>query len=538
MMSEKYKDFLKLNFYQIYPKSFYDSNNDGVGDFNGIAAKVPYLADLGINAVWISPFYQSPEDDSGYDISDYYDVSEKFGTIDDFKNMLKTFHSYGIKVIIDLVVNHTSTEHKWFKEAVQSKDNPYRDYYYWADEPLTDWTACFGGSAWEYHEQAGQYYLHSFAISQADLNWENPKVIDEVKKIVDFWVGLGVDGFRCDVLDMISKDFKTGKNGNGPRLHEFINAIFGRKETEHIYTVGECWGADADSLVDLTACERGELTTSFLGGNISNCTGRFDPVAPKYSQIREYFTKFETLTQEKDLIFAPFFENHDQCRSVTRYADSSLRYEFATFVATLLYTMRGTPYILQGEEFGTPDAKYDSIDYFDDIETVNYYKANVSKIPEDELMKLVNFGSRDNGRRPMLWNGGINGGFNDGAKPWLAIHSEKDVINLEKDLKSEKSVFAYYKNMLALRKNTPALIYGIFKDETEANRVDDYFKYTRTLDGETYLVVVNYDKESKIALPENANCIMGNLCAVGEAEPVVDGVKTFKPFETAVYLLK
>ena len=538
-MTEKYKKFLDLNFYQIYPKSFYDANNDGVGDFNGITEKIPYLKDLGINAVWLSPFFVSPEDDSGYDISDYYDVSEKYGTLEDFKVMLKTFHNNGIKVIIDLVVNHTSTEHKWFKEAVKSKDNPYRDFYYWADKPLNDWKACFGGSAWEYNKEAGQYYLHSFAVSQADLNWENPKVIEEVKKIIDFWVDLGVDGFRCDVLDMISKDFKENRNGNGPRLHEFIHAIFGREKTKNIYTVGECWGVTEKSLCDLTKDERGELTTSFLCGNMTHDNGRFNPVPPRYEQMREYFTKYETLTQNNDLIFAPFFENHDQCRSVSRFCpDKNLRKEAAAFFATILYTLRGTPFILQGEEFGTPDAEYDSIEYFDDIETVNYYKAHKGTMPEDELMKLVNFDSRDNGRRPMMWTGGANGGFNKGAKPWLPIHSGYKTMNLEADINSGKSVFGYYKKMLELRNGTPALRYGIFNDETEHEREKEYFKYSRTYENEKYLIVINYDKTSSVSVPENAELVLGNYSFFNEAEDINNGVKTFKPFETAIYKIK
>lgn len=537
-MTEKYKKFLGLNFYQIYPKSFYDGNNDGVGDFNGITSKVPYLKELGINAVWLSPFFVSPEDDSGYDISDYYDVSPKYGTLEDFKRMLKTFHEHGIKVIIDLVVNHTSTEHRWFKEAVKSKDNPYRDFYYWADTPLNDWKACFGGSAWEYNKEAGQYYLHSFAISQADLNWENPKVIEEVKKIIDFWVDLGVDGFRCDVLDMISKDFKENKNGNGPRLHEFIHAVFGREKTKNLYTVGECWGVTEESLCDLTKEERGELTTSFLDGNITNNNGRFNPILPKYSRIREYFDKYETLTQENDLIFAPFFENHDKCRSVTCFCkDNELRKEAATFFATLLYTLRGTPFILQGEEIGTPDARYDSISYFDDIETLNYYNANKGVLPEDKLIELINFGSRDNGRRPMAWNGSVNGGFNNGAKPWLPVHSDYKNVNLEADLNSEKSVFKFYRGMIKLRNETPALRYGIYRDETEAEAREKYFKYSRTYENEKYLVVANYDKVSVVPVPENAKLVFGNYDFFNEAEASVKGKKTFKPFETAIYKL-
>ena len=526
-MTEKYKDFLSWNFYQIYPRSFRDANNDGHGDFKGITEKIPYLADLGINAVWLSPFFESPNDDSGYDISDYYSIQKEFGNFDDFKEMLDKFHSYGIKVIIDFVANHTSTSHKWFKEALKGENNPYHDYYIWADRPLTDWQASFGGSTWEYVDALGKYYFHSFAVTQADLNWENPKVRREIKKITDFWIDLGVDGFRCDVLDYISKDFQNGKMTNGPKLHEYIRELFGREKTRNLYIIGECWGADENNLIELTAAGRRELTASFLGGNITNCSSRFCAYPVNYGKIHDYFTKYQYLTQKNDLIFAPFFENHDRGRCVTRFSGgTNLRYEIATFFATILYTMRGTPFILQGEEFGTTDAYYDDIKYFDDIETLNFYYENKGKIPHDELMRLINFGSRDNGRRPMAWNGGINGGFNDGAKTWLPVHSSYKEINLEKDLNSEKSIFKYFKKIIAYRKNSPVLLYGRFKDLTNGSK--NYFMFSREYKGKKLLIVCNYDKESEIKLPNGAVKIMGNH---------IDNRKTFRPFETAIYNL-
>lgn len=529
-MTEKYKNFLKLNFYQIYPKSFMDANNDGLGDFKGITQKIPYLAELGINGVWLSPCFRSPGVDSGYDISDYLDVGEEFGTLADFKEMLDCFHAHGIKVIVDLVVNHCSTEHKWFREAKKSRENPFRDYFYWFDEKPNDWQACFGGSAWQWDEATEQYYLHSFAVEQADLNWENPKVREEVKKIVDYWVDLGVDGFRCDVLDMISKDFVTGKNGNGPRLHEFIHEIFGREKTKDLYTVGECWGTGEKELKDLTAAERGELTTCFIGGNITHRYDRFRfPQKWDYDVLHRHFSKNQIMYEANDLIFAPFFESHDLSRCISKYAnDRELRYESATFFATLLYTMKGTPFILQGQEFGTPDAYYDSIEYFDDVETLNYYHRMKGTMDEDKLMWRVNHDTRDNGRRPMLWNGGVNGGFNCGAKPWLPIHSRKDEINLERDRNSEKSVFAYYKKLLALRKSSNALIYGQFDDLTGERT--DCFMYSRTYADEKILVVCNYDKESNVPVPENCEKITGNYEG--------DNRGVFRPFEAVMYRVK
>lgn len=529
-MNEKYKQFLHLNFYQIYPKSFMDSNNDGIGDFKGITQKIPYLVELGINAVWLSPCFKSPNVDSGYDICDYTDVGEEFGTLDDFKEMLNCFHSYGIKVIIDLVVNHCSTEHTWFKEAKKSRDNPYHDYFYWYDEKPNDWDACFGGSAWQWEESVKQYYLHSFAVEQADLNWENPKVREEVKNIIDFWVDLGVDGFRCDVLDMISKDIAAGVNSCGPRLHEFINEIFGREKTKHLYTIGECWNVNEEKIKDLTAAERGELTTSFISGNIADSNRRFYlPEEWDYDIIHRHLSKYQVMYEKNDLIFAPYFENHDQCRCVSKFADDrKLRFESATFFATILYTLKGTPFILQGQEFGTTDAYYDSIDYFDDAHTIGFYNSVKDKMSEEELIQLINKDSRDNGRHPMTWNSDINGGFNSGAKPWLPIHSRVDEINLECDRNSNKSIFEYFKKLIALRKSSDTLIYGDFEDMTGERK--DCFIYTRTYGDEKIAVICNYNKASVIDVPENYEKITGNYD--GENNGV------FRPFEAVIYKVR
>jgi len=244
-IQENYKDWI---FYQIYPRSFKDSNGDGIGDLKGITQKLDYLTELGINAVWLSPCYKSPNDDNGYDISDFCDIGDEYGTLEDWKEMISEMHKRGIKLIMDFVPNHTSSDHPWFKESRKSKDNPYRDFYYWSDQPVPAWKSVFGGSAWEYDETTNQYYLHSHAISQPDLNWENPKVREEMRKVVDYWVDMGVDGFRCDVMDMISKDFEHGINRNGPKLHEYINMLFGREKTKHIFTVGECWGAQKENI--------------------------------------------------------------------------------------------------------------------------------------------------------------------------------------------------------------------------------------------------------------------------------------------------
>lgn len=527
-MTEKYKNFLNMTFYQIYPRSFRDSNNDGTGDIRGIIEKIPYLCELGIDAVWLSPFYKSPCNDGGYDISDYRAVQDEFGTMEDFKEMLASMHENGIKLIVDFVPNHTSTEHYWFKEARKSKDSPYRDFYFWADEPLNDWVACCE-SAWKYDEEAGQYYLHCFDPTQADLNWENPRVREEMRSVIDFWIDLGVDGFRCDVIDMISKDWEAGRVNKGPHLHEYIKELFGRSKTENIFTVGECWGANIENIRNLTDAGRGELTTVFQFEHINrNCKGRFEPKEFSLSEFHDVFVKWQNITQDNGLIYTLFIENHDQGRCVSRFAnDVELRYESATMFATMLYGMRGIPFIYQGQEIGAVNAYFDRIEDFDDMETTAFYRAYKDKMPEKELFRLINFGSRDNARHPMQWDSSVNGGFNDGAETWLPLHPAYKEINVEADKASEKSVFRYYKNIIALRKENEVLRQGIFEDMTDGAK--NYFMYRRKLGADEMIIVCNYEKEMEIKLPEGCVRVLGNYPEHG------DGM--FMPYEAGIYKL-
>ncbi|MDY5441194.1 MAG: alpha-amylase family glycosyl hydrolase [Candidatus Enteromonas sp.] len=529
-MKQRYRDFLKLNFYQIYPKSFKDSNNDGIGDFNGITEKIPYLAELGINAVWLSPCFESPGVDSGYDISDYRKVGPEFGTMEDFKKMIDTFHAHGIKVIVDLVVNHCSTQHRWFQEALKGPSSPYYDYFYWFDEKPNDWQSCFGGTAYEYVPSLKKYYYHAFSVEQADLNWENPRVRKEVCDIVDFWIDFGVDGFRCDVLDMVSKDFKNGISSNGPRLHEFLHEVFGREKCKNIYTVGECWGTTDEEVARLTGEDRGELVTAFRGGHPADLGPRFqysDHV--DYSRIHDHFAEKMEVNEKLDLVFPPFFENHDQCRCVSKLAnDKELRYESATFFATILYTLRGTPFILQGQEFGTPSASYSSVEDFNDVETLNFYRAHKGTMEEEELLALMSYDTRDNGRRPMVWDDTPTGGFNDGAKPWLALHSERNRFSLAKDLASEKSIFRFFQKMIAFRKSSDALMFGHFEDATEERK--DCFLFYREEGNEKLFIAINYDKPSHIDIPEGYESVFGNYDTDPKGE--------FRPFETRIYKKK
>lgn len=529
MFSEKYKDFLSLIVYQVYPRSFKDSNGDGIGDLRGVIEKLDYLKELGINAIWMSPCYKSPNDDNGYDISDYRDIMDEFGTFEDIKCLISEMHKRDMKLIMDLVPNHTSSAHKWFIESRKSKDNPYSDYYYWADEPLNDWISEFRGSAWAYDESRKQYYLHSYAVSQPDLNWENPKVVKEMQDVVDFWVDLGVDGFRCDVIDQISKDFENNRNCFGPRLHEFINALFGREKTKHIFTVGECWANDIEEVRRHAAAEREELSTLFQFDHIS--CGRHDKFTPKVDSlksVRNILVRWQKLTGENDLIYTLFTDNHDQSRFISRIGnDIELRYESASCIATMFYTLRGVPFIYQGQEFGMTASHYDSIDDFDDIESKNFYAEFCEKMSPQEAIEKINFGSRDNPRRPMAWSSEEYAGFST-VEPWIKTYSRYKEINLENDLKSDKSVYRFYQKLLSLRSASPEILYG--EMELLSNEEDGYFAFIREYDGKKLLVICNFEQESSI----DTGIASGELLLSNYSR--TDGINgSYGKYEIAVY---
>ena len=531
-MSNQKQDYLDLVVYQIYPRSFFDSNSDGIGDLNGIKQKISHLKELGINAVWICPCYKSPNYDNGYDISDYRDIMDEFGTLSDWKSLAAELHSNGIKIIMDLVVNHTSSQHFWFQQARLSKDNPYHDYYIWADKPLTDWTACFGGSAWEYNEPTNEYYLHSFAVQQPDLNWENPKVRQECCDIVDFWVDLGVDGFRCDVLDFISKDFKQNKMLNGPHLHEYIRQLFGREKVKHVFTVGECQ-SDVKSICDICGKNRDELKSVFQFEHINlGRSGKYTPAPYTGDDIKNILVKWQNFTAEHDLLYILFTDNHDQPFYISRLGnDKDLRYECATAYCGMFYLLKGIPFIYQGQEFGSANSCYGDISLFNDVETLNYYKENVDKKPLSQLIDEINYGSRDNTRRPLAWTEEKNThGFTDGT-PWLAMPSRADEINLEKDKKSNKSIFGFYQKVLELRNSSNTIKYGTFKDLTLS---DGCFVYERQLGQDKIIVAVNFEKQNTISLPD---CITKTTAEVLLCNYSTGNLNdnVFNPYEIRVY---
>ena len=530
MLSAKYKKFSDWIIYQIYPRSFYDSNGDGIGDLKGITQKANHLAELGITAIWLSPCYKSPNVDNGYDISDYYDIMDEFGSLDDWKEMRKTLHEKGIKVIMDLVPNHTSDKHKWFIES--KKRTPfYDDFYYWSDKPLNDWQSCFGGSAWEYCPERGQYYLHSYAKEQPDLNFDNPNVREEIKKIIDFWIDLGVDGFRIDVIDQISKDWKNNYNWFGPNHHKYIHEPFGRTKTENIYTVGECWATSIEEIVRHCKEERKELSSLFQFDHIDHGrTGRFTPSPFSLKEITDDISKWQKLTIENDILYTLFTDNHDQPRFLSRFGnDQELRYEAATMFAGMFYLQKGIPFIYQGQEFGMTNSRHETFDEFRDVENVFYYEQNREKMNPSELMDRINFGSRDNARRPISWSDKPFAGFST-VEPWIPTYSRYQEINLEKDKAAPKSIFKFYKDLLAFRKSNEVILHGGYKEITNDNQ--NCYIYERELNNKKYVIVCNFEKSNVITVDnrqKDAKLILSNY----STERKLNG--EYRPYELACY---
>ena len=530
-MNKKYEEFLDLVIYQVYPRSFKDSNDDGIGDIPGLMGKLDYLKELGINAIWICPCYKSPNHDNGYDISDYCDIMDEFGTMEDMRALIREMHARDMKLIMDLVPNHTSDEHKWFIESRKSKDNPYSDYYYWADEPVNNWDSMFGGTAWEYDKIRGQYYLHSYTVQQPDLNWDNPAVVKEMQDIVDFWIDQGVDGFRCDVIDQISKDFEGGRNCFGPNLHKYIHALFGREKAAHLFTVGECWAGDIEEIKLHIAEERGELSTLFQFDHleVGRSENKFIQRPGSLAEVRDILIKWQMLTQESDLLYSLFTDNHDNSIFISRVAnDRELRYESATCLAAMFYLLRGVPFIYQGQEFGITSSSYEDIAFFDDIESINAYNACLAEgSTKEEALAGINFGGRDNARRPMSWDSSGNGGFSK-VSPWIPLGSRAKEINLEEDLKAEKSVFRFYQALLKLRKENAAFRQGKFKVLSQES--DSYFIYERILENDRFTVVCNFENNAVIAdRKKRGTLVLSNYTDTANDSDI------FRPYEIAVY---
>lgn len=502
--------------YQIYPRSFKDSNGDGIGDLRGIIEKLDYLQTLGIGAIWLSPVYKSPNDDNGYDISDYEDIMDEFGTMADMEELIAEADKRGIKIVMDLVVNHTSDEHHWFIESRKGKDNSYRDYYVWADPAEdggapTDLQSIFLGSAWKYDETSNQYYLHLFSQKQPDLNWENEKVRREVYDMMNFWIDKGVGGFRMDVIDLIGKIPLEGITSNGPKLHEYLQemnkATFGEKD---LLTVGETWGATPEIAKLYSNPERHELSMVFQFEHslLDNEPGKekWDLKPLDVTELKTVLSKWQTELGEEGWN-SLFWNNHDLPRIVSRWGnDKEHRVRSAKAFAILLHMMKGTPYIYQGEELGLTNTPVSSIEELDDIESINMYHDRVSKgFSIDSIMTSLNAKGRDNARRPIPWTDEANGGFTTGT-PWLALNPNYKEINVEAELKNPGSVFHTYQKLIQLRRDHSIVVWG---DYELLNTSSNVFAYYRTLGEERWLTVVNLsDFEEKISVDARFNKVL------------------------------
>lgn len=501
--------------YQIYPRSFKDSNNDGIGDLKGIIEKLDYLKTLGVDILWLSPIFKSPNDDNGYDISDYCDIMDEFGTMEDFDELLAGAHARGMKLLMDLVVNHSSDEHYWFQESRKSKDNPYRDYYHWRPEK-NNWKSFFAGDAWEYDAQTGEYYLHLFTKKQPDLNWENPKVRQEVYQLMRFWLDKGVDGFRMDVIPLISKymDFPDGDlsnfnqliedlYSNGPRVHEFIQEMH-EEVLQHydVMTVGEGPGITRDLAPLYVGEERKELNMIFHFGHMfmdHGDGGRFDVIAKDFTAFKKVFSDWNQVVDEGGWINI-FLDNHDFPRMVSRWGnDGRYRKESAKMLATLVLTMRGTPCFYQGSEIGMTNVQFPSIEEYRDVEIMNFYKEHLKNGgSEADFLKAVYTNGRDNVRTPIQWDASPNAGFSD-TDPWIKVNPNYPEINVDQALHDPESIFFFYQKMLQYRKDNPTLVYGQFKDVAPTD--EHIFAYRRWDENKEYFVVLNFS-EAQIPLAQ------------------------------------
>ncbi|GAB2545762.1 alpha,alpha-phosphotrehalase [Gracilibacillus alcaliphilus] len=560
-MQEKW--WQKSVVYQIYPKSFNDTTGNGMGDINGITEKLEYIKELGVDVVWLTPIYVSPQNDNGYDIADYYKIQPDYGTMEDFEKMLEKAHHIGLKIIMDIVVNHTSTEHKWFQEAKKSKDNPYRKYYIWKDgnpdELPTNWESKFGGNAWEYDETTGSYYLHLFDVTQADLNWENEKVREDVYQMMNFWLDKGVDGFRLDVINLISKDqhFPNDDGSvapgdgrkfytDGPRVHEFLHEmnqeVFKGRET---FTVGEMSSTSMEDCIKYSNPEREELdmTFNFHHLKVDYPNGEKWTKAPfDFLYLKQLMSDWQTGMQEGGGWNALFWCNHDQPRIVSRFGDDTIYHkESAKMLATTIHMMQGTPYIYQGEEIGMTNAGFDDISQYRDVESLNMYKIKKAEGLSDRvIIEILQEKSRDNARTPMQWNNTANAGFTDG-NPWIGLPDNYQKINAEAAIADKTSIYYHYQRLIQLRKEYQVITDGKY----QLILPNDFaiFAYIRE-NKDTKLLVVNnfYAKESELNLPEaiRSDCKDSKILLSNyEGSPsLASDTISLRPYESIVYYLK
>ncbi|OMD75394.1 MULTISPECIES: alpha-glucosidase [Paenibacillus] len=548
--------------YQIYPRSFQDSNGDGIGDLQGIISRLDYLQKLGVDVVWLSPVYKSPNDDNGYDISDYQDIMDEFGTLQDWEELLTELHARGIKLMMDLVINHSSDEHPWFVESRSSKDNPYRDYYIWRPggpdgERPNNWSSVFSGPAWELDETTGEYYLHLFSRKQPDLNWENPQLREELYKMITFWLDKGVDGLRMDVINMISKVEglpSSHRDGlapgelawggeyymNGPRVHEFLHEMNDKVLSNYnIMTVGETPGATVEDAILYTDEERKELQMVFQFEHMdvdSGPDGKWDVAPWTLSKLRDILHKWQVGLADKGWN-SLYLNNHDQPRMVSRFGDDGkYRVISAKMLATLLHTLKGTPYIYQGEEIGMTNVKFTAIEHYKDIEILNMYREKVTEGGADpnSVLNAIHIKGRDNARTPMQWDDSANAGFTEG-EPWLKVNPNYKEINVEQALADSDSIFYYYQRLLALRKKNPIMAYGEYKLLLPEH--EDIYAYTRTLDDEKWLVLLNFNEVPQ-TVDLSAELSKATELIIGNYPDDAPTRELLRPYEARVYRLK
>ncbi|PBB07119.1 alpha,alpha-phosphotrehalase [Salimicrobium humidisoli] len=541
--------------YQIYPKSFNDTTGNGTGDIQGIIEKLDYIRELGADVIWLTPVYKSPQNDNGYDISDYFDIHEEYGTMEDFERLLDEAHRRGIKVIMDIVVNHTSTEHRWFRESLTSKDNPYRDYYIWKDpvngEEPTNWQSKFGGNAWKYDEDTGQYYLHLFDVTQADLNWENEDVRRDVYDMMRHWAEKGIDGFRLDVINLVSKDqrFPDDDTGDGrkfytdgPRVHEFMHEMNREVFAPHdLMTVGEMSSTTIDHCIKYTRPERQELSMTF---NFHHLKVDY-PNGEKWTkatfdlqELKRILSEWQRGMHEGGGWNALFWCNHDQPRVVSRFGDDGeYRVTSAKMLAATMHMMKGTPYIYQGEEIGMPNPGFESIEEYRDVESLNSYERMKEQgKSEEEIIGILKQKSRDNSRTPMQWNSGKNAGFTTGT-PWIGVPDNYKYINAEKELQQEDSVFQHYQKLIRLRKEYDIITHGDYELLLEED--PSLFVYKRETEKERLVTVSNfYGTETKAALPERVQGEGVVLISNYNDPPSMSTSIDLRPYESVVYYMK
>ena len=530
--------------YQIYPRSFMDTNHDGIGDIQGIINKLDYLKELGVDVIWLSPVYKSPNVDNGYDISDYQGIMNEFGTMDDMKALIRECHSRDIKIIMDLVVNHTSDEHEWFIEARKGKDNPYRDFYIWRD-PVNggvpnEIKSNFGGSAWTFDEQTGQYYFHLHDKRQPDLNWSNQHVREKIYEMMNFWLELGISGFRMDVIDLIGKDVDQLITTNGPKLHQYLREMnektFGNYET---LTVGETWGATPEIGQLYSDPKRKELSMIFQFEVISldkqQGKRKWDLAPLDFIKFKETFEKWQIELYGKGWN-SLFGNNHDLPRMVSRWGnDEEYRVESAKMLAVMLHMQQGTPFIYQGEEIGMTNVKFKSIEDYKDIETHNMYKERLANgYTKDEIMTSIYAKGRDNARTPMQWNNEKYSGFSN-VQPWIGINENYPHINVQNALADPNSIFYFYQKLIKLRRELDIIKYGTF--ELILKEHNEVFAYLRKFGEEMLLVICNfYGNRLQISLPDNL--VEGDgqiLIANYDDYPVFNKYIELRPYEAIVY---